>query len=197
MEKSNKGLYYKLLILTAIAIPLLLSFSYAYFLAVVEGTENPTNMAGTSITGFNFNLVTENNGYISASGIIPITSSQVETDSNKAHFKVITGNNQYFVIYSLSLTDIEMDSDLKISDFKWELICTNCRDNSKNASGSFNGLTSNTMILNTNLSISSSSEDQYELRIWLNDNGLDQTTLLNKSFSAKVTATGEFGSREF
>ena len=191
-NKEKSSLLYKLLILTAIAVPLIIGSSYAYFLAVIEGTENPTNMTGTSVANFDFDLVTDNGGYIDASDTVPITDANRTTQGNIGNFKVTTGLNVYSVNYSISLTDITISPELKIADFKWELKCTSCANTNNDASGNFSSYTSGDLVLKSNLVIAPSSEDSYRLIIWLSDNNADQTSLMNKSFRAKIQATGEF-----
>ena len=48
------------------------------------------------------------------------------------------------------------------------------------------------MVLLSNAIISPNSEDDYELKLWIEETAEDQIDLLNQSFSAKVKAVGEF-----
>ncbi len=191
-NKEKNSLLYKLLIITAIAVPVLIGTSYAYFLAVVRGTDHPTNMTGTSVSTFVFDLVTENNGYINANNVIPIEDTNRAEQGNIGIFKVTTGANDLNVNYSISLTDITITNNLKTTDFKWELICTSCPGTANNASGDFSTYTTGDLLLKDNLIIAPSSEESYKLIIWVHESGEDQTSLLNQSFRAKVKATGEF-----
>ena len=191
-NKEKSSLLYKLLILTAIAVPLIIGSSYAYFLAVIEGAENPTTMNGSSVSTFDFNLITDNGGYINATDTIPITDANRSTQGNIGTFKVTTGSNVYDVNYSITLTDIIISDPLKISNFKWELVCTSCANTNNNASGNFSTYTSGDLVLKNNLVIAPNSEESYKLIIWLSENNSDQTSLMNQSFRAKIQATGEF-----
>ena len=190
-NKEEKGFYYKLLIATAIIIPVIIGFSYAYFTAKIKG--NTTTITGTAISSFNFNLITENNGYINASNIIPITSASVDEMAPTGTFQVQTGVNNYNVSYTISLTDITITNGLKSADFKWKLTCTSCNDTDNDATGSFQNYTSGDLELKNGLIIASSSTDTYELRLWVEETYEDQTeSILNQSFSAKINAVGEF-----
>ncbi len=192
-NKDKNNVYYRLLLIAAIIIPVIIGFSYAYFLAVVQGTEDPTTIQGTVIDDLIFDLQTENNGYINATGIFPLNQDEVDTNASRGVFKVVTGDNAYGVTYTLSLTDISLPAELKNEYFKWRLICTSCQDTSKNAEGNFASVTTTLTDLKTNIFIPANSSDTYNLLIWLdNASNVDQTSAMNKSFSAKVQATAEF-----
>ena len=191
--KDRNKIYYRLLLIAAIIIPVIIGFSYAYFLAVVKVTnDQPTVISGNVITGFDLRLETENDGYINATDLIPLELNQVEDYAEKGEFDVIAGNNPYNINYSISLTDITISPELKISDFKWKLICTSCgEDTSKNAEGNFASINTNTYLLKNNLIIDSNTTDSYKLILWIEETDQDQISLMNKSFSAKVTIEGQ------
>ena len=195
MENNEKNnIYYRLLLLAAIIIPVMIGFSYAYFLAVVKITNNtPTTIQGTVVNGMNFELQTENDGYINASELMPLTTDQIDDYAEVGTFKVVTGNNQQAINYTLSLTDISIPAELTNQYFKWRLVCTSCSegDTSKNAEGNFASATTD-LELKNNISISPNSADEYKIMIWLEESGADQTNTMNKTFSAKVKAEGEF-----
>lgn len=191
-NKDKNNIYYRLLLIAAIIIPVIIGFSYAYFLAVVQGTEDPTTIQGTVVNDLLFDLQTENNGYINATGIFPLNQDEVDTNASRGTFTVVSGNNAYGVTYTLSLTDISLPTELKNQYFKWRLICTSCADTSKNAEGTFANATTETN-LKTDIFIPPNSSDTYNLLIWLdNASNVDQTSTMNKTFSAKVQATAEF-----
>ena len=191
-NKDKNNVYYRLLLIAAIIIPVIIGFSYAYFLAVVQGTEDPTTIQGTVIDDLIFDLQTENNGYINATGIFPLNQDEVDANASRGTFTVVSGNNAYSITYTLSLTDISIPTELKNQYFKWRLVCTSCIDTSKNAEGNFANATTELTLKTDNL-IAANSSDTYDLLIWLdNASNVDQTSTMNKSFSAKVQATAEF-----
>ena len=58
-SNEKKNIKNKILLAIAIIIPVIIGFSYAYFLARVVVTNNqPTNISGTAITSFYFDIVT-------------------------------------------------------------------------------------------------------------------------------------------
>src|SRR5574344_756193 len=100
MKKSKKNKTYQSLIAIAIIVPLLFGISYAYYLAVIKG--NSSTIKGTATSNFDINLVTQNDGYITAKDMIPIQTSDIESKSEKGTFSVVAGNNNHKITYSLS-----------------------------------------------------------------------------------------------
>lgn len=185
-NKERINLYYKLLISIAVLIPALIGISYAFFLANIKG--NSTNMEGTVVSNFDFNLVTENDGYISATNVVPIPDSDVDTYASVGTFKVVTGNNKYPVNYSISLTDITITDGLKNADFRWKLL----RNNIDLATGSFDNYTSGDLTLKTDVLIGPNTTDDFKILIYIKETTADQSGVLNQSFNGKVKITGEF-----
>src|SRR5574344_110081 len=183
MEKKKS---YKYLIMIAIIIPVLFGISYAYYLAVIKG--NNSSVKGTATNTFDINLVTDSGGYITATNMIPIVSDDIANLSNKGVFKVVAGNNEHKVTYSLSLTNISISSNLKVADFKWDLI--NKDTSTSIASGNFASVSS-TLTLASNLTIEANTTTNYELRIYILETDSDQTSQMNGTFSAKVTLTAD------
>ncbi len=192
-DKEKRSIYYRLLIIGAIIIPVIIGFSYAYFLAVVKiKDDKPTVVQGTAVSEFLFEIQTENDGYINASNIIPLTNDQIDEYASVGTFKVVSGNNPYNINYKLLLTDISLPTELKNEYFKWKLVCTSCTDTTKNAEGTFASVNSTEMELKSDVLIAPNSNDEYELKIWLQESGSDQIDTMNKAFKAKVKAEGEF-----
>src|SRR5574344_1459025 len=183
MEKKKS---YKYLIMIAIIIPVLFGISYAYYLAVIKG--NNSSVKGTATNTFDINLVTDSGGYITATNMIPIVSDDIANLSNKGVFKVVAGNNEHKVTYSLSLTNISISSNLKVADFKWDLIN---KDTSTNIAIDNFASVSSTLTLASNLTIEANTTTNYELRIYILETDSDQTSQMNGTFSAKVTLTAD------
>lgn len=220
MDNSrNNNILYKTLIVIAILIPLVIGFSYAYFLANIKG--NKTIVSGTSSANdFVLNLITDNNGYIDATGLAPIQSIFVESNAAKGMFSVSTidesGNNKndYPIAYNISLTDITITNGLRdaVKDsFRWSLTCETCADTSNNKSGNFTNLktltpsstsTSNgvttykyseyVLASNFQLIICPDTTETYTLRLWIDWlDDVEQSSVMSQSFSAKVSIQGE------
>lgn len=220
MDNSrNDNVLYKTLIVIAILIPLVVGFSYAYFLTNIKG--NKTTISGTtSANDFVLNLITDNSGYIDATGLAPIQSIFVESNAAKGMFSVSTidksgtNKNDYPVAYNISLTDITITNGLRdaVKDsFRWSLTCETCADTSNNRSGNFTNLktltpsstsTSNGVTTykyseyvladNFQLIICPNTTDTYTLRLWIDWlDDVEQSSVMSQSFSAKVSIQGE------
>ena len=88
------------------------------------------------------------------------------------------------------MVDISIDDELKISDFKYDLNCNNGSTTTTLKSGTGVDFTSSDITLGT-LSTSDNTfnvNNSYTctLRIWLNESGADQNSLMNKHFSSLI-----------
>ncbi|MBQ9853583.1 MAG: hypothetical protein IJO57_00935 [Bacilli bacterium] len=108
--------------------------------------------------------------------------------SNINSFNVTFGDNlkDYESAISIELYDINMSPELKISNYKYELL-----ENEKViSSGDFSNIGNDTSIVlmpNKIVSIEKYPTTYvYDLFIWLSEDGSDQNHLMNKTFGAKV-----------
>ena len=108
--------------------------------------------------------------------------------SNINSFNVTFGDNlkDYESAISIELYDINMSPELKISNYKYELL----ENEEVVASGDFSNIGNNTSIIlmpNKIVSIEKYPTTYvYDLFIWLSEDGSDQNHLMNKTFGAKV-----------
>ena len=186
-DKKESKLNYKFLIMIAVIVPIILSVSYAYFLARVSGDN--TIIDGNATNKFDIDLITTDNGYINASDMLPISETASADKAAKGIFSVKTGSNDYKINYSLSLTDITLSDNLKSSnDLKWELRSSDT--NTKISSGTFKNASS-TLLLKNNIIINKNQTNNYELRIYVLETNTNQLELLDGTLSAKVTMDAE------
>lgn len=186
-DKKESKLNYKFLIMIAVIVPIILSVSYAYFLARVSGDN--TIIDGNATNKFDIDLITTDNGYINASDMLPISETASADKAAKGIFSVKTGSNDYKINYSLSLTDITLSDNLKSSnDLKWELWSSDI--NTKISSGTFKNASS-TLLLKNNIIINKNQTNNYELRIYVLETNTNQLELLDGTLSAKVTMDAE------
>lgn len=186
-DKKESKLNYKFLIMIAVVVPIILSVSYAYFLAKVSGDN--TVIDGNATNKFDIDLITTNEGYINASDLLPISETASADKAAKGIFSVKTGSNDYKINYSLSLTDITLSDNLKSSnDLKWELWSSDT--NTKISSGTFKNASS-TLLLKNNIIINKNQTNNYELRIYVLETNTNQLKLLDGTLSAKVTMDAE------
>lgn len=125
--------------------------------------------------------------YMDVSNIMPIMDEDRYNygESNSFVVTIPSTLEKYEVSIQINLSDINISSELKSSDFKYELL----ENNTIISSGNFNSLEDNVLVLlpNTVLNIPSYPYlYNYKLIIWLSDNELDQNNLMNKEFRAKI-----------
>lgn len=181
MKMNFKKLILTLFLTTITMFSLLIGFSYAWY-ATASPTKIDITTAGKDDIKTNF----ETTEYITTKTGIPILDANVSTQASKNKFTINASETMALKSnYTISITDINMVEELKIADFKWQLI----RNNSEVATGNFANIGNNTTLelYTTGLTLNSNVIDNYELRIWLSENGNDQNSLMNKSFYAKIT----------
>lgn len=125
---------------------------------------------------------------INSDVIAPIYDFDRYSFSNITSFNVTFGENlsNYETAISIELYDINISSELKISNYKYELL----ENENVIASGDFSNIGNDTSIVlvpNKIVTIDNFPTTYvYDLFIWLSDDGSDQNYLMNKSFSARV-----------
>lgn len=126
--------------------------------------------------------------YITSSQIMPIYDEDRYRYANKNSFSVTVGDNlkTYETGIEIILSNITIDKELKIENYKYELL-----QNKKTiAQGTFNNLGEETnieLLPMTVLQIDKyPTTYTYELYIWLSEDGTDQNYLMNKKFGAKI-----------
>lgn len=153
-------------ITTTIIVGLLLSFSYAYYVA-----SNPNDTSFSSSTSNeDLSLVFAQSQNINTTIGIPILASEVADKATKNIFNLTLGSNlsTHTVAVKVSLSNIVIDNNLKDASFKWQLL----KNGSSVASGDFASVTGNVMDLTslTTLNVGSyPATINYELRVWLEE----------------------------
>lgn len=134
---------------------------------------------------------------ISTTTAIPINSSDssvfpLYADKNTFTVDVTNFANNGKAAIEVKIQDISFtDADgnatdaLKDANFKYSFLY----NNSEIASGNFEGFTGNELILENNLSITKDSINNFELRLWIEDNGGDQSNMENKTFTGTIAVT--------
>lgn len=179
----------KMVIILSITITIIIGLSlgisygwYAYNNAETN-IESDTKSAPT--------IIFAQTEYISTSQTLPILDEDRYNFASKNSFTVTLEENlsEYETAIEISLKDIAMSNELKIENYKYELL----QDGGVVANGNFKNIGSATVmkILPMNILKPNSYPKTYtyELYIWLSDNGQNQNELMNKGFSAKIDVT--------
>lgn len=126
--------------------------------------------------------------YISSSQTMPIYDKDRYNYANKNSFTITINENlkDYQVGIEISLINISMPDELKISNYKYELL----QDGKSISQGDFSTIGKESTLKLLPMSIIETTTYpktyNYELLIWLSEDETDQNNLMNKTFSAKV-----------
>ena len=142
-----------------------------------------------SVTTANIKLdINPKDATIIGSNLSPTDESRRETEGAKKTFTVTTTNEETLYM-SINLKDIVIDNELKVSDFKWELFEGTDSSGTTVASGNFNNV-GESMNLEKDIKINSSTPKTYTLYIWIQNTEEDQNTMQEKNFKAKIDVVG-------
>lgn len=126
--------------------------------------------------------------YIKTTQNMPIYDEDKYRYANKNSFTINMGENlkNYEVGIEISLNNIKIAEELKIENYKYELL-----ENKKIiSSGNFSNIGENTSIKLLPITIMKPQTYPYtyayELYIWLSEDGSNQNYLMNKTFGAKI-----------
>ena len=126
--------------------------------------------------------------HIGSTQIMPIYDEDRYKYANKNSFTITFGENlsKYETGLEMFLNNIEIDEELKIANYKYELL----QNKQTISKGTFNNLGDSTTIELMPMTIMDPSSYpytySYELYIWLSEDGTEQNHLMNKKFSAKI-----------
>lgn len=126
--------------------------------------------------------------YITATQNMPIYDEDRYKYANKNSFTVTLGENLegYETGLEIVLNDINISDELKIANYKYELL----QNKKIISSGDFSNIGDNTSIKLLPMSIMNPTSYPYtyayELYIWLSEDETDQNYLMNKNFGAKI-----------
>ena len=177
---ENKKRKISIIITSVIMVALLaISITYALFSARNTSTEQSVQ-AGTVRV-----VYTDNLDSVTINNIAPIYDSNIMTEANKYSFNVSnTGTSTAYV--DISLTNIVMDTELSNLEFKWALYS----GNDEISNGNFRNVSNNEQLLTKNIELAPSQNRDYQLYIWISESDLDQSNLMNKTFTANITVMG-------
>ncbi len=178
-----KKLLFTILVVVMVMFTLMLATSYAWYSFNTGAT---TFDAVTSNKDVDVHFI--KGEFINDTVAVPIESRDVDQYSDKHQFIVRTKNNRdnNEVLLNVSLVDIAIDDSLKVSDFKVELYYQ----------GSLVSLVTgeqlasdgdDTKLLKT-VTLNKDIDNNFEVRVYILDNGKDQSNLMNLNFSAKIQA---------
>ncbi len=180
----KKVLIYFVSILILIVIGVTVSF--AYYSLRVSG-----NPSGISVSAGKLKIYYNTTQYINTTTASPILAANVSSEASKLFFN-ITNSTSSSLNFKAKASEFEIDSELVNSSFKWKIDqCSGVSDTACTTSvtsGTFELASGNTFYFTGNNSypVSSNTTQYYVLRIWLEDNGGDQTYMMGKYMTGKL-----------
>ena len=184
-----KHMLFVLTVTTSIIFACMLGSSYAYY-TLSKGT---TVTATTGEFDANVSVVFSESEYINLKTGVPINSTDVDKYASASKFTLIpdaTKLRGYDVAVKIAISNITIDTELKISDFKYDLKCNDGSSTTTIKSGTGADFTSTELEIGTlstqNSTFNVSKTYNCALRLWLQETGSNQNALMNKSFSGLI-----------
>lgn len=184
-----KHMLFVLTVTTSIIFACMLGSSYAYY-TLSNGT---TVTATTGEFDANISVVFSESEYINLKTGVPINSTDVDKYASTSKFTLIpdaTKLRGYDVAVKIAISNITIDTELKISDFKYNLKCNDGSSTTTIKSGTGADFTSTELEIGTlstqNSTFNVSKTYNCALRLWLQETGNNQNALMNKSFSGLI-----------
>ena len=184
-----KHMLFVLTVTTSIIFACMLGSSYAYY-TLSNGT---TVTATTGEFDANVSVVFSESDYINLKTGVPINSTDVDKYASASKFTLIpdaTKLQGYDVAVKIAISNITIDTELKISDFKYDLKCNDGSSTTTIKSGTGADFTSTELEIGTlstqNSTFNVSKTYNCALRLWLQETGSNQNALMNKSFSGLI-----------
>jgi len=179
-----------MLILLSITISimfgLLLGVSYGWYVySNAESNIKATTSKNTPM------IVFAQTEYISSSQNLPIYDDDRYKYANKNSFTVTLGENlqEYETGIEINLNNINISEELKIENYKYELL----QNKKIIKSGNFSDIGEQTSIKLLPMTVLEPAKYPYtyiyELYIWLSEDETNQNHLMNKNFGAKIDIT--------
>lgn len=164
---------------------LTMSLSYSFYTYQVT---NVNDIRETQVDTGQIDVDFATTEYINNLNIMLIKDEEAPTKAEHTDFTVShTSSSNLDFYYFVSLTDLTISENFKSPDFKWSLL----RNGSEVANGNFANVgDSPTLLLTENgLLLNVGESDSLVLRVWLSETDVDQSSLYNGSFTAKVQVT--------
>ena len=184
-----KHMLFVLTVTTSIIFACMLGSSYAYY-TLSNGT---TVTATTGEFDANVSVVFSESEYINLKTGVPINSTDVDKYASASKFTLIPDAAKlqgYDVAVKIAISNITIDTELKISDFKYDLKCNDGSSTTTIKSGTGADFTSTELEIGTlstqNSTFNVSKTYNCALRLWLQETGSNQNALMNKSFSGLI-----------
>lgn len=170
-------------ITVSIMIGVLLGISYGWY----AYSNAESNIKATTIENTPTVLFAQTE-YIESTQNMPIYDEDRYKYANKNSFTVTLGENlkEYETGLEIILSNINISNELKIKNYKYELL----QNNQVISSGNFSNLGNSTSIKLLPMTVMTPTKYPYtyvyEFYVWLSEDETNQNDLMNKNFGAKI-----------
>ena len=119
--------------------------------------------------------------YINTDIAVPVNNEQIDKYASKNNFNIkVTGEAE--VLIGVSLMDVTIEEELRNKSFVVDLFYQGSKVDSINGEK----IVSGTDILFENVLLNNNASNQFEIRMYILDDGTNQNLMMNRVFSAKV-----------
>ena len=177
----------KLIIILSITITIMVGLMCGISYGWYAYANAETNIDGTTLKDIPTVIFTQTD-HIFYTNTPPIYDNDRYTYAYKNSFMITIGENlkNYQTGIEISLDDILMSNELKIEDYKYELV----EDNKTISTGNFKDIgTNNKLVIKPMDVIIPTTYPKtytYDFYLWLSEDETNQNDLMNKTFSAKI-----------
>ncbi|MCI6266568.1 MAG: hypothetical protein MR598_06980 [Erysipelotrichaceae bacterium] len=168
-------------IVIVVMFALMLTTSYAWYsFEAASTTFNAVTSNDDVIVSF------QRGEYIDTNIAVPIASDDVDQYSEKNNFTIRVKDNQpdNEMLVTISLVDITIASALQNTNFKIDLYHQN--KNVASYAGNTIGTSGATTKKLADVVLDNDIDNNFELRVYILDNGSDQSSMMNKTFQATI-----------
>ena len=179
-----KKMFIVLSVAVIVLFGLIIGSSYAWY--AYRNAE--TSVIGKT-TGINPTVIFAQTDQITSKIVMPIYDEDRYNYASKNSFTVTIGEDLkgYSSGIEISLDNIKMSDELKIANYKYELL----ENNITISTGDFSNIGNNNKIILKPMTVlnvvSYPTTYNYDLYIWLSEDGTDQNYLMSKNFTAKIS----------
>lgn len=178
-----------LAITTSIIFACMLGGTYAYYTLSSGTTVNVTTGTFDETVAVVFNQ----SEYINLNTGVPLSTADIDTHASKSVFTLVPDSTKlsgYEIAVNVSIANITIDDALKVSDFKYDLKCSDGTTTNTLKTGTGADFTSSEVKIGTlstsDNTFSVSKTYTCTLRLWLQESGANQNSLMNKKLSGIV-----------
>ena len=181
MQVSYKKMLFVIIIVITVMFGLMLATSYAWYSFDAGSTTFDAVTGGKDV-----DITFIKGEFINDNLAVPIKSDDVDQYSDKHQFIIRTKNNEDNgeILVSVSLTEISIEESLRNSSFYVDLYYQG--EKVSTVTGNQLAVSGATTKNLKSVTLDNNTDNNFEFRVYILDNNSDQSSMMNKTFSAKI-----------